>query len=199
MDIFIVPGGANPKQAAHGPPRPCLYNNEVMVRVEHVLDSWKAIRQDTIAAVEEFPAAEFDFRPTPDVAPFGEIARHILDVGDGLTGLLLAGEEDFATPERRARMKQYLRNVPPGAGALELAAALRASIEERTAALAAQTADFYAHMVTRVDGLRVTRLELLQFIKEHELTHRAQLFMDLRLKGIVPATTRRRLARQAGR
>jgi uncharacterized damage-inducible protein DinB len=54
-------------------------------------------------------------------------------------------------------------------------------------------------MVTRVDGVRVTRLEFVQWIKEHELTHRQQLFMYLRLKGITPATTRRRLARQAAR
>ena len=168
-----------------------------MVRVEHVLESWKSIRQDTVTAVEEFPPAEFDFRPTPDVASFGEIARHVLDAGDGLTALLLAGEDDFSVPERRARMKEHLRVLPPGAGAPELAAAMRASIEERTAALAAQPAGFYAQMVTRMDGQRVTRLELLQTIKEHELTHRAQMFLHLRMKGIVPATTRRRLARQA--
>ncbi len=33
---------------------------------------------------------------------------------------------------------------------------------------------------------------MLQFIKEHELTHRSQMFVYMRLKGIVPATTRRR-------
>jgi uncharacterized damage-inducible protein DinB len=38
---------------------------------------------------------------------------------------------------------------------------------------------------------------MVQFMKEHELTHRSQLFLYLRLKGIVPATTRRRLARLA--
>jgi len=38
---------------------------------------------------------------------------------------------------------------------------------------------------------------MLQFAKEHELTHRAQLFMMLRLKGMVPPTTRRRLAAAA--
>jgi len=43
----------------------------------------------------------------------------------------------------------------------------------------------------------VTRLEMLQWVKEHELTHRQQLFTYLRVKGIVPVTTRRRLARQA--
>ena len=54
-----------------------------------------------------------------------------------------------------------------------------------------------AHEITRFDGQRLTRLEMVQSIKEHELTHRAQLFMYLRLKGIVPATTRRRLAKMA--
>jgi uncharacterized damage-inducible protein DinB len=175
-----------------------LYN-EGMVRVDHVLDSWKAVRQDTIAAVEEFPAAEFDYRPCPGVLAFGEIALHILNAGDGLTGLLLNGWEDFSSPERGPRMKEHMRTLPQGAGAPELAAALKASIEDRTAALAAQPAEFWPHIVTRVDGQRVTRLEMLQFVKEHELTHRAQMFMDLRMKGIVPATTRRRLARQAAR
>lgn len=170
-----------------------------MIRVEHVLDTWKMIRKDTILAVEEFPAAEFDFRPAPDVDSFGQIARHILNAGDGLTALLLEGEDNFASPERRARMKHHFRDLPPEAGAKELAAALQASIDERTAALAARPPGFFAEMATRVDGTPVTRLEMLQFIKEHELTHRAQLFLALRLKGIVPATTRRRLAAQAAR
>jgi uncharacterized damage-inducible protein DinB len=54
-------------------------------------------------------------------------------------------------------------------------------------------------MVTGFDGQKITRLETIQFIQEHELTHRAQLFVYLRLKGIVPATTRRRQAKQAGK
>jgi uncharacterized damage-inducible protein DinB len=70
---------------------------------------------------------------------------------------------------------------------------------QRTAQLAAQSPEFFAGMITRFDGQRVTRLEMVQFIKEHELTHRAQLFMYLRLKGIVPATTRRRMAKQAAK
>jgi hypothetical protein len=37
---------------------------------------------------------------------------------------------------------------------------------------------------------------MIQFIKEHELEHRALLFLCLRLKGMVPVTTRRRQARR---
>jgi uncharacterized damage-inducible protein DinB len=170
-----------------------------MVRVEHVLDSWKTIRQDTAAAVEEFPAGDLDYRPTPELMTFRAIARHILDASHALTGLLLAGHENFATPDFRECMKPYMKGLGAGAGAPELAAALRDSLEERTAQLAAQPAEFFSHIITRMDGQKVTRLEMVETIKEHELTHRQQLFLYLRLKGLVPATTRRRLAKQAGK
>ena len=83
--------------------------------------------------------------------------------------------------------------------AAELAAALRQSLDKRLAELAAQPPEFFAHIITRFDGQRVTRLEMVQMVKEHELTHRAQLFLYLRLKGIVPATTRRRMAKQSAK
>ncbi len=169
-----------------------------MVRLDQVLDSWKTIRADTAAAVEDFPAAEFDFKPCPDVMAFGEIARHILVAGHGLTGLLLAGEEHLGGPEFREKMARFA-TLPPGAPPADLARELRASLEQRIGELAAQSPEFYQGIITRVDGARVTRLEMLQFVKEHELTHRSQLFLYMRMKGIVPATTRRRLAKQAAR
>ena len=170
-----------------------------MVRVEQVIDSWKTIRQDTASAVEEFPAAELDFRATPELMTFREIARHILDAGQGLTGLLLDGDMDLTTPDFRQRLQRHAVALPADAGAPELAAALRRSVDERAVELAARPAAFYAEIITRFDGQKVTRLEMLQMIKEHELTHRAQLFLYMRLKGLVPATTRRRMAKQAGK
>ena len=180
-----------------GPPA-CGYNVD-MVRVEYVLDSWKAVRQDTASAVDDFPAAAFDFRPAPGTMTFGEAARHILDASDGLTGLLLAGDDDFTAPDFRDKMKSHMRRLAGNGGAPELAAALRESVEQRTAALAARPEAFWEHFIVRFDGQRVTRLEMVQMIKEHELTHRAHMFLCLRMKGIVPATTRRRLAKQAGK
>jgi uncharacterized damage-inducible protein DinB len=79
-------------------------------------------------------------------------------------------------------------------GAALLASELRARLDERLPALAAQSPEFYAGIITRFDGQQVTRLEMIQTIKEHELTHRSQMFLYLRLKGIVPVTTRRRQA-----
>ncbi|HLH17381.1 MAG TPA: DinB family protein [Bryobacteraceae bacterium] len=170
-----------------------------MIRVEYVIESWRSVRQDTIAAVEDFPAGEFDYRPVEGVMTFGETARHILAAGEGLTKFLLAGVEDFSGPEFREKMKAEHQALPANPAQEWLAAELRQSMERIAAQLAAQTPEFYAGMVTRMDRARITRLEMVQSIKEHEMTHRSQLFFCLRMKGIVPATTRRRMAQQAVR
>jgi uncharacterized damage-inducible protein DinB len=163
-----------------------------MVRLETVLESWKSIRQDTAQAVEDFPSTELDFKATPDLMTFGELARHILEAGEALTGLLLEGVDNFATPEFREMLKKHLPPLPEKPDAATLASALRKSVDSRCAELARQPPDFYSEIITRFDGQKVTRLEMVQFVKEHELTHRSQMFMYLRLKGVVPATTRRR-------
>src|SRR5882724_2714352 len=167
-----------------------------MVRKETVIDSWKLVRQDTAQAVEDFPAAEMDFKATPELMSFGELGRHILDAGHALTGLLLDGVDNLATPQFREMLGKYRLPLPEQLDAATLASELRKSMETRGAELAAKGDDFYAGVITRFDGQKVTRLEMLQFIKEHELTHRSQMFVYLRLKGIVPGTTRRRLAAQ---
>jgi uncharacterized damage-inducible protein DinB len=167
-----------------------------MVRTETVLDSWKTVREDAAQAVLDFPASEFDFKATPELMSFGELGRHILDAGHGLTGLLLAGVDNFATPQFREMLGKHKPQLPEKLDPATLASELRKSVETRTRELAAKDADFFSGLITRFDGQRVTRLEMLQFVKEHELTHRAYMFLYLRLKGIVPVTTRRRVAQQ---
>jgi uncharacterized damage-inducible protein DinB len=167
-----------------------------MVRVETVLDSWKAIRADTAQAVEDFPPGDLDFRPAPELMTFREIAAHILQAGHMLTGLLLDGVEHLNAPGFREMLNKYKLPLPDDADAATLSFELRRDQEERRAQLAAQPPEFFTPMMTRMDGQRVTRLEMLQFVKEHELTHRSQLFLYLRLKGIVPVTTRRRQSKK---
>jgi len=172
---------------------------EAMVRAEFVMDSWKSVRNDTVQAVLDFPADQFDFRPAPELMTFGEIARHILEAGHILTGNLMDGVEDLSGGRFRESFPHYLAQLPPHEDPASVASLLETSLAPRLAAIAAKGDDFLSEIVTRFDSQRVTRLELLQFTKEHELVHRSQLFMYLRLKGIVPATTRRRMQAQASR
>jgi len=165
-----------------------------MVRVQFVLDSWKTIRKDVVGAVRDFPAEAFDEKPVEGVDSFGVIARHILNAGNAFPGILMTGIDNLQTPDFREKMKAHMHSLAEDATPAQLADALEQSIETRTAELAAQPDDFFVQEITRFDGLRLTRLEMLQFLKEHELTHRSQLFMLMRIKGMVPPTTKRRLA-----
>jgi uncharacterized damage-inducible protein DinB len=166
-----------------------------MVRLDSELNSWKDVRDDTAQAVEDFSAYPLDYKPVADLMSFGEIARHILEAGYGFTGLLLDGTSSLEMPRFRQLLGKYVSQLPQTEAAGALARELRSRMEYRLAELAAQPAEFYAGEITRMDGQRATRLEMIQMLKEHELTHRSQLFMYLRLKGMVPPTTRRRMAK----
>jgi uncharacterized damage-inducible protein DinB len=77
-----------------------------------------------------------------------------------------------------------------------MADAMERLAEERIEELRGQSEGWWAVIVRKWDGQELTRLEYLQFVKEHELTHRSQLFLYMRLKGMVPPTTRRRMAKK---
>lgn len=166
-----------------------------MVRLESILSSWTAAREDTAQAVEDFAARPLDYKPTAELMSFGEIARHILEAGHILPALMLDGVDNMTTPEFRNARTKYAAALPATENPAALASELRSRLETDRVRLASQSAEFYSGEITRFDGQRVTRLEMLQMLKEHELTHRAQLFMYLRLNGIVPPTTRRRTAK----
>lgn len=166
-----------------------------MVRLETVLSSWKVVREDTAQAVEALPGGDLQYQPIANVMSFVEIARHILESSHALLGMLADGVEDMSVPEFRQMVQKYAEEVRVPENSQVLASELRTALERQTAKLATRAPEFYTTEITRFDGQRVTRLEMLQFVKEHELTHRAQLFLYLRMKGIVPPTTSRRLAR----
>ncbi len=166
-----------------------------MISLDSVLNSWKTVREDTAQAVEDFSAHALDYKPAADLMSFGDIAQHVLQAGHALTAIMLDGVDNMATPDFRQKMGQYVAELPKTDNAAALARELRSQLQSDAARLAAKPAEFFAGEITRFDGQRVSRLEMLQGVKEHELTHRQQLFMYLRLNGIVPPTTRRRLAK----
>src|SRR6202035_2601687 len=109
-----------------------------MVRLESVLDSWKAIREDTANAVDDFSAHDLDYKPSADLMSFGDIARHILQAGYALTGMMLDGVDNLPTPQCREMINNYAARLPPSKDAGALARELRNQMTARAAQLAAQ-------------------------------------------------------------
>lgn len=155
-----------------------------------------AARRDTAQALLDMPEGGLDFRPDPGLMTFREIALHNLNAGHALVGMLLDGVDDMTGPDFREKMRTYFLEVAEGQDAAGLAGLLNATLERDCQALAARDDAFHSGMITKFDGSRLTRLEMVQFTKEHELTHRSQMFLYLRLNGVVPPTTRRRQAKK---
>jgi len=165
-----------------------------MVRLPALLDSWKSIRRDTAQAWLDMPATDAEFRPTPELMKYRDLAAHILNASHAITMMLLSGDTNFAAPGFRESMRGHFIDTSALDGAA-LAAQLDSVLADDAAKVSAVSdPNFWTATMTRFDGTEVTRLEMLQYAKEHELTHRSQMFMYLRLKGIVPPTTRRRMA-----
>ena len=157
------------------------------------MSSWKSVREDAAQAVEDFSAHDLSFRATPDLMSFGEVARHILEIGHALSVLMLSGDDNLTAPDFREKVGKLAAEIPKTEGPGAIAREMRSCLDADIARLKAQPPEFFAGEMTRFDGQRVTRLEMLQTIKEHELTHRATLFLYLRMKGIIPPTTRRKM------
>src|SRR5271169_767236 len=136
-----------------------------MVRLDSVITSWKSIREDTAQAVEDFSAQDLEYKPSADLMTFGAIARHVLEAGYGVTGMLLDGVADMTTPQVRETMGKYVAELPKTEGTGALAHELRSAMEKRIAQLSAQPADFFSGEITRFDKQRVTRLEILQGLR----------------------------------
>jgi uncharacterized damage-inducible protein DinB len=167
------------------------------MRHETFFELWKSLRAESVTAVREFPADAFDEEVVPGFMTFRAIHRHILEAGHALTGLLLDGEEHFNAPEARKKFAQFLPVIAADAAPGEFAAALESKLDERISQLSAAPDEFWSREVTHFSGARVSVLEMLLLVRHHEGEHRAQASVLSRIKGIVPATTRRRLAASA--
>ncbi len=163
-----------------------------MVRTEYFLEHWQTIREDVAQAVESMPADRLDYRPQDDMMGFREVAVHILEVGHCFTGVLLDGETDFSTPDFRQKLIPYKPAVPEDQAGL--AEALRSSVKQRCAEYRQKPPEIFTIVTKKWDGTQPTHGEMLQFLKEHEIAHRMQMFVYLRMNGIVPPTTQRKLA-----
>jgi len=154
------------------------------------------LRSESVTACLEFPPDSFDAELVPGVMTFRKIHRHILDTGYALTGLLLNGHEHFNVPEMRPKYMENLPVVPEEISQKELADALETLLEERLTQIGAGGPEFWDREVTHFSGARVSVMEMLLLILRHEGEHRAQAAVLSRMCGVVPATTRNRLAAQ---
>ncbi|MGH9382884.1 MAG: DinB family protein [Vicinamibacterales bacterium] len=158
-------------------------------------ESWRTVRKNTIQVAEEIPADQYNFKAAPDTMSVAELLAHLA------TATYWAQTLHFSERKTAVAMEDfgwYMSEAGKAAAALTtkdgIIGALCAHGEEFAAKLESASDAFLAERVELPMGSK-TRFEMLLSVKEHEMHHRAQLFLIQRMIGIVPHLTRARQQR----
>lgn len=164
---------------------------------KEMAESWRTVRKNTIQVAEDIPEDKYSYRATPDTMSVSEILAHLA------TTPYWAQQCHFVDKKSSVAMEDFGKWM----GAAAKASAALGSKSAIVDALKKDGEQFAGQMETLSDaqlGEKValpmgskTRFEMLLGVKEHEMHHRAQLFLIERLLGIVPHLTRARQAAQA--
>ena len=166
---------------------------------KEMAESWRTVRKNTIQVAEDIPEDKYSFRAAPDTMSVSEILAHLA------TTPYWAQQCHFVDKKSTVVIDDFQKWM----GAAAKASAALGSKAAIVEALKKDGESFATQIETLTDaqlGEKValpmgnkTRFEMLLGVKEHEMHHRAQLFLIERLLGIVPHLTRARQAAQAAR
>jgi len=162
-------------------------------------ESWRTVRKNTIQVAEDIPEEKYSFRAAPDTMSVGEILAHLAATPHWANQCHFVDQKTAVTMDDFGRWMGEVSQVSKAlTSKAEIVAALKADGESFAAGLESMTDAQLAEQVALPMGGK-SRFEMLLGVKEHEMHHRAQLFLIERMIGIVPHLTRARQAAQAAR
>jgi uncharacterized damage-inducible protein DinB len=166
---------------------------------KELANAFRTVRKNTIQVAEDIPESQYGHVPAPECKPVGRMLAHIAiaqrfweDIHRKQRRTTMQGLDFFAISSRA----EAEETKPRSKG--EIIELLSTEGEQFATWLETLTPEFLAETVTEGDGKTAkSRFEWLLGAKEHEMHHRAQLFLIERQLGIVPHLTRVRNERIA--
>ena len=159
-------------------------------------ESWRTVRKNTVQAAEDIPEDNYSFRAAAETMSVAELLAHLASAPHWARQCHFVDKKMAVTSDDFGK---WMEEIGKASSALTTKSAiidaLRADGEAFAKGLAAMTDAQLGEKVALPMGDK-TRFEMLIGVKEHEMHHRAQLFLIERMLGIVPHLTRARQAHQ---
>jgi uncharacterized damage-inducible protein DinB len=159
--------------------------------VESLVRSWNQARQSLIAELEQIPPDKFDFRSTPETRSVAEIVRHIMEAQKVFAGEVCRPGRDLDRQTVFGKIKEYAGEIAQINDKEGLIALLKDTMKSAEETISTCGDDALGEEITRLDGTKVPRFEMLNFMIGHEMYHCGQVAVYERLIGIEPALTAR--------
>lgn len=154
------------------------------------LEAWEYAREGVIAEAEAVLADRFDFRPAPESRSVAELLVHIIESGQMMAGELTRPDGDFTRQSYAEHVREHAGEIDPEQSREALVALLRETGESGRRRIREAGEVAMLQRIRRFDGLDGTRLAWMNHGIDHEMYHRGQLALYVRLLGQVPALTR---------
>jgi len=162
---------------------------------KEMAESWRTVRKNTIQVAEDIPEEKYTFRAAADTMSIAEMLAHLA------AATHWAEQAHFVEKKSSITMDDFgkwMGEIGKLAGSLTTKAAIVDALKSRGESFAkhleSMTDAQLGESVTLPNGSK-TCFEILLGVKEHEMHHRAQLFLMERMVGIVPHLTRARQQR----
>lgn len=164
---------------------------------KELAESWRTVRRNTIQVAEDIPEEKYSYRAAPDTMSVAEMLAHLACTPHW------AQECHFVEKRSSVTMDDFgkwMGAIAARSKAMttkqQIVDTLKNDGESFAKQIEAMSDAQLGEPVTAPNGSK-SRFEMLLGIKEHEMHHRAQLFLIERMIGIVPHLTRARQERQA--
>lgn len=158
--------------------------------LEEALEAWEYTRDGVIAELRNIPEKSLGFRPGGESRTVAEIARHIVESGQMMSGELSRPDGDFRRKSYEALLREHARGTGRGRTKRDLLEGLRRTHREGETRLRRAGELHLLQLIRRFDGKMGTRLAWMNHGIAHEEYHRGQLTVYARMLGRVPALTK---------
>jgi uncharacterized damage-inducible protein DinB len=164
---------------------------------KEMAESWRTVRKNTIQAAEDIPEDKYSYRAAPGTMSVAEILTHLATTPYWAQQCHFVDQKSTVTREDFGTWMGAAAKLSAALGSKSaIVDALKKDGEQFASQMERMTDAQLGEKITLPMGVK-TRFEMLLGVKEHEMHHRAQLFLIERLLGIVPHLTRAREAAMA--
>jgi uncharacterized damage-inducible protein DinB len=160
--------------------------------------SFRTVRNNTIQIAEEIPENKYEFKAAPELRSIGQLLAHIATIPHFQMYMQTNRIDDLKNVNFPELMQKNVAEEAKPRTKAELIQLLKTEGDNFATYLEGLSEAFLAEQVTMPPGAQPaskSRFEMLLSPKEHEMHHRGQLMVYLRMVGIVPHLTRQRQER----
>jgi uncharacterized damage-inducible protein DinB len=166
---------------------------------KELAESFRTVRRNTIQVAEDIPEDKYSYRAAPDTMSVGEMLAHLACTPHWAEQCFFIEKKSNVVMEDFGR---WMGDLAGKAKALttkaQIVEALKTNGERFAKHLESSSDADLGQSIGAPNGSK-TQFEMLLGVKEHEMHHRAQLFLMERMIGIVPHLTRARQEAMAQR